>query len=468
MKRDVADRLDEWLLGPGRLPLVVRGARQVGKTWLIRDLAERRHLDLIECNLERDPAISRCFAATSSPQRILDDLSLVVGREIRPERSILFIDEIQARGEVLASLRWFAEGIPQLAVVAAGSLVEFVLADHSFSMPVGRVTYLYVGPMTFPEFLAAHGEQQLLERLRTWRPFGDATNVGDVVHDHASTWWTRYVMTGGMPAVVAVDRTADDARAVRRLQSDLVATYRDDFAKYAGRVDPHVLDDVLRSVALQLGGKFVYSQVGGETRHTVVRHAIELLARAQLCHLVTHSAANGLPLGGEINDRFRKALLLDVGLMHALLGTPAAPPAALWARLAPRVRGQLAEQAAGQELLALREPWEEPALHYWQRGGGRPGEIDYLLQIEGRIVPLEAKSGATGSMKSLHQFMHDKRLDLAVRCDANPPSTMDINVKTTTGDPARFGLLSVPPYLLWRLKEAVADMIAERGDAESR
>ncbi len=459
MQRHEADLLDTWLSSQGRLPLVVRGARQVGKTWLVRDLAERRGLDLVECNLERDPAISRCFSTASSPQRILDDLALVVGREIRPERSLLFIDEIQARGEVLASLRWFAEGMPELPVVAAGSLLEFVLGAHAFSMPVGRVTFLHVGPLTFPEFLAAHREERLLERLRAWRPVGDAAGIWDVVHTQATTWWTRYLMTGGMPAVVAADLAAEDPRAVRRLQSDLVATYRDDFTKYAGRVDPHVLDAVLRGVALQLGGKFVYSHVDDEARHTVVRRALELLARARLCHLVTHSAANGLPLGGEANDRHRKALLLDVGLLHPLIGTPAAPAASVWERMAPRVRGQVAEQAVGQEILALREPWEEPLLHYWQRGGGRPGEIDYVLQLGGRIVPLETKSGAAGSMKSLHQFMHDKRLDLAVRCDANPPSRLDVDVRTTTGDPARFRLLSVPPYLLWRLREAVAELV---------
>ncbi len=459
MKRHETDFLDAWLKEPGRLPLLVRGARQVGKTWLVRDLAQRHGLDLVECNLEREPAIARCFRVGSSPRRILDDLSLVLGREVGSDRSLLFIDEIQTRGEVLATLRWFAEDMPRLPLVAAGSLLEFVLGDATFSMPVGRISILHVGPMTFPEFLAAHGEDRLVDRLRAWEPSGGAANVGEVVHDHATTWWTRFVMTGGMPAVVGADPAKADPRAVRRLQSDLVATYRDDFSKYAARIDPHVVDAVLRSIALQLGGRFVCSHVGEGVRHAVARRALELLAKARLCHLVTHSAANGLPLGGEANDRLRKVILLDVGLLHPLLATPAGAPESLWARMAPRVRGQIAEQAAGQELLALREPWEEPSLHHWQRGGGRPGEVDYLLPLEGRVVPVETKSGAAGGMKSLHQFMHDKRLDLAVRCDANPPSLLDVDVKTTTGDPARYRLLSVPPYLLWRLPQAVARLV---------
>lgn len=438
---------------------MVGGARQVGKTWLVRDLAERHRLDLVECNLERDSALARCFTATSSPQRVLDDLSLVLGREVRPGRSLLFIDEIQARGDVIAMLRRFAEGMPALPVIAAGSLLEFALGDHAFSMPVGRISTLHVGPITFAEFLAAHGEERLVERLRAWRPVGNANDLGEVVHSHATGQWTRWLMTGGMPAIVAADCASGEARAVRRTQADLIATYRDDFPKYAPRVDPHVLDSVLRGVARQLGSRFVYGRLDEEVRHGVAHRALDLLAKARLCHLVRHSAANGIPLAGEANDRLRKALLLDVGLVHGLLSTPAAAPEAVWDRMAPPIRGQVTEQAVGQELLALREPWEEPRLHYWQRGGGRPGEIDFLLQVEGRVVPVEAKSGEAGSMKSLHQFMHDKRLDVAVRCDANPPSLLDVDVKTTTGDPARYRLLSVPPYLLWRLREVAAELV---------
>ena len=182
-----------------------------------------------------------------------------------------------------------------------------------------------------------------------------------------------------------------------------------------------------------------------------------------MCHLVRHSAANGPPLGAEAKDTFRKAVLADVGLAHALLGTPAATAFPSWPGLAPALRGQLADQLAGQQLRLLDTlTGDGPELFCWQREGGRSGEVDYLVVVEGRIVPVELKSRAAGSTKSLRQFMFDKHMDLAARCDANPPSVMDVSVKTTRGDPVSYRLLSLPPYLLWALAAAAAAVTASR------
>jgi hypothetical protein len=176
-----------------------------------------------------------------------------------------------------------------------------------------------------------------------------------------------------------------------------------------------------------------------------------------LCHLVRYSAATGVPLGGDATDKFRKAILLDIGLFHALADTPAAEQFPAWTDLAPAVRGQLAEQLVGQSLLTGGDPTGDgPRLFYWQREGGRPGEIDFLIQAGGRIVPIELKSGASGAMKSLHQFMFDKKLRFALRIDENPPSLATIDVATTQGDPVRYELLSLPIYLAWRASEAAA------------
>ena len=153
MFRYVSNYLDQWLATDSRRPLVVRGARQVGKTWLVRDLATRHDLDLVELNFERNPEHAKHFQLVD-PRRIVEELSLVLDRDISPSKTLLFLDEIQAAGEVLAGLRWFAEELSELAVVAAGSLLEFVLNDHNFSMPVGRITYCYVEPMSFPRVSA--------------------------------------------------------------------------------------------------------------------------------------------------------------------------------------------------------------------------------------------------------------------------------------------------------------------------
>jgi len=456
MERDAAQTLDIWSADPRRLPLVIRGARQVGKTWLVRDFAQRHGHDLIECNFERDPNLARAFIS-NDPRQILGDLALELGRDLDPTNAVLFLDEIQAASEVLPKLRWFAEEMPELPVLAAGSLLEFTLGQQDQSMPVGRISYMHLNPMSFPEYLRAKGQARLVEALEAW---GWERELSETALAAATEWIERYAMVGGMPAVVLADTGGAESNTIRRLQSDLLSTFLDDFGKYAGRTSPELLVATLESASRQLGGKFVYKAVQEGVRSEVARRALELLARAGLCHIVRHSSANGVPLGGEVRPRNRKVILLDVGLTHALLDTPAAQTFPRWQRLAPTVRGALAEQLLGQQLLAARPPWAEPELYYWQRGAGRPGEIDFLVQVDSTVVPVEAKAGAVGSLKSLHQFMHDKGLELAVRCDANPPSLQTVGVETTQGDAVEYRLAALPQSLIWRLHALAGALLA--------
>lgn len=424
----------------------------MGKTWLVRDFAKRAGLELVELNFERDPGYRRAFESRD-PRRIVGELSLVLNRTISPTKSLLFLDEVQAAGEVLATLRWFYEEMPELPVIAAGSLLEFLLDEHEWSMPVGRVTFRTLEPMGFPEFLKAHEQHRLLATLSDVHP---QAPLSATAHEHALAWFQRYAMVGGMPAVVAADVAGELPRVCRQMQRDLVAGYRADFAKYSGRMDRDILDHVLRAAVASVGRKFVYARAEAGVKAHQAKRAVELLARAQLCHLVPHSAANGLPLGAQVKDRFRKVVLLDVGILHALAGTPAQQAFPAWDALASTLRGQVVEQLAGQMLrVALTRAGADPALYYWQRGGGRPGEIDYVVQLGGKVVPIELKAGKAGAMKSLHQFMYDKRLDLAVRCDANMPSVQDMDVKTTQGDAVSYTLVSLPHYLLWNLESLV-------------
>lgn len=443
MKRLLQQNLDHWLVDPFRKPLILRGARQVGKTWLVRDLAQRNQKNLIELNFERDPGVKRFFSS-NDPRAILGEISLWQGKNLATEQSLLFLDEIQAAGDILAKLRWFSEELPVLPVIAAGSLLEFTLADHSFSMPVGRVGFLHIEPLIFHEYLMAHGMEFLLDQLLQWQP---GSTYSDILHEQATAWFHRYCMTGGMPAVVNADRAGADARNIRDIQLDLTATYRSDFSKYAKKIDSSVLEATLATVAASVGKKFVYARIGESVKQYQAKTALDLLVKARVCHIVQHTSANGLPLGAEIKGTVRKVILNDIGLFHALLQTPAQNSFPARENLAPQARAQMSEQIVGQQL-RQRGPLggDGPQLYYWQREGGRPGEIDYLLQIDGHIVPVELKSGAAGSMKSLHQFMFDKNLDYAVRFDSNPPAQFDVSVKTTRGDPVRYRLRSLPSY----------------------
>lgn len=454
MKRTLSSHLCSWLHDRHRRPLVLRGARQVGKTWLVRTLAKDTGRELIELNFERDPHLARLFAS-NDPKTILGELALGLGRDIQPSQCILFLDEIQAAGELLAKLRWFYEELPALPVIAAGSLLEFTLASHTFSMPVGRIAFCHVEPMSFAEYLEAHEQNTLLETIARWQP---GMTPSTTAHDAATRHFQRYAMVGGMPAAVAAELAGQSPGQCRMLQRDLVATYRADFAKYGNRMDGATLDATLMAIAALIGGKFVYSRVGEGVKGHQGKRALELLAAARLCHLVRHSPASSPPLGALVKEKFRKAILLDAGLMHALVGTPATTHFPAWQSLLPDMRGKLAEQLAGQQLRLVDEAalsGDGPELFYWQREGGRPGEIDYLVELSGRILPVEIKSGTAGSMKSLHQFMFDRRLSLAVRCDFNPPTVQEVDVKTTRSDSVSYRLISIPLYLLWNLAHIV-------------
>jgi predicted AAA+ superfamily ATPase len=342
----------------------------------------------------------------------------------------------------------------ELPVIAAGSLLEFTLADHDFSMPVGRVSFRHMEPIGFQEYLLAHGQEKLLKIIGAWRP---GTDLSAAAHEQAWKWFERFSMVGGMPEVAAADAGGAAPSKCREMQKDLMAAFRADFPKYAGRLQADVLDTVLRAVAGSIGRKFVYAQADAGLKQHQAKRALELLAAARICSLVRYSAGNGLPLGAETKDTFRKAVLLDVGLLHAMLNTPAAAAFPAWSALPSDFRARISEQMAAQQLRLL-DPGgtAEPELHYWQREGGRPGEIAYLAEAGGRIIPIELKAGTAGSMKSLHQFMHDKSLSLAVRCDANPPGDIQVDVATTQGDPAKYRLISLPLYLLWNLREILA------------
>lgn len=445
MKRLLQLNLDQWISDPFRKPLILRGARQVGKTWLIRDLGARHKKDLIEFNFERDPGTTRLFLS-NDPKTILGEISLRFGRTINPEKSILFLDEIQAADGLLSKLRWFAEEMAELPIVAAGSLLELTLADYTYAMPVGRVNFLHLEPMAFSEFLIAHDQLLILDRLKSWNTVSE---YSPALHESAHTWFHRFCMVGGMPAVVNSDITGAEAWRIRDIQYDLTATYRADFSKYNRKVDNQLLEATLATVASSIGKKFIFSRIRDAIKYPDARGALDMLCKARVCHMVRHSSSNGIPLAGEIKDTFRKVIFNDIGILQAILQTPAQTIFPHFETIAPQVRSQMIEQIAGQQFRTLGPcTGDGPDLFYWQREGGRPGEIDYLLQLDGKVVPVELKSGAAGSMKSLHQFMYDKKLDYALRFDHNPPSVFDVSVKTTQGDPVQYRLKSLPYYFL--------------------
>jgi predicted AAA+ superfamily ATPase len=452
MIRLAADALDQWLQHPHRKPIVLRGARQVGKTWLVRDLAKRHNLRLVELNFERLPEMADLFSS-NNPSEILKNIEAQLSTRVVPTEALLFLDEIQAVPELFSKLRWFKEDMPSLPVIAAGSLLELEMGTYAYSMPVGRVTYLCLEPLSFFEFVLASGNTALYERLAS---FDLNTEFPLALHEKCLNLYRDYCLVGGMPEVVREWIDRQDLEACIKLQQDLLATYRDDFHKYGGEMEARLLARIMVSIAQQIGNKFVFSRVDPALKIPSVKKALTQLTRARVCSTVLHTSGNGVPLGAESNEKFFKALIVDTGLVSVQLGLSAVKPAEIQ-NLIFSNKGGLAEQFVGQQLRAFQSPTADPQLYYWQRTGGRLGEIDYVIQYGNRVVPVEVKSGAIGKMKSLHQFMAEKKLNFAIRCNIKRPAVETIDVKTTLGHRAQYRLLSIPLYLT----ERIADLMGQ-------
>ena len=450
MKRDHSSFLVDWLNSNARKPLVIRGARQVGKTWLIRDLAESMQRKLIELNFEKRPDLGSLFSS-NEPKEIIVNIAASQG-DIEPSNAILFLDEIQAAPHLLAKLRWFAEEMPELAVVAAGSLLDFALTDHEFSMPVGRISYMYLEPLSFEEFLQATGRQGLRTYLKTYHLNKE---IPTALHRGLIAAVKEYLVIGGMPAAVLSWANDKNLKTINQIHFDLLATYREDFAKYQGRLTINRLEDVLASIPRQLGKKFVYSRANPEVNTPPLKQALDLMLKARVCHQVLATSANGLPLNAEIKEKFFKVILLDCGLISAELGLSLHQLNSV-AELTLVNNGGIAEQFVGQQLRTLFPPFAPPSLNYWQRTETNTNaEIDYVIQHRNLIVPVEVKAGKTGALKSLHQFMLRKRKSLAVRINSDYPTLGPVRVKISEDLTLEYTLLSLPFYLIGQLHRLI-------------
>lgn len=438
MYRNSLEYIRKWHQKPDRKPLMIRGARQVGKSYLVREFARRESLNLLEINFEKNPEVADLFDK-GSIKRTCEFLEIQYKSKIEPQKTLLFLDEIQAAPRVIPVLRYFYEERPELCIVAAGSLLDFVLEDHSFSMPVGRLEYMHLGPMTFEEFLEANGEESLKKfigefQLKKPIPLSFHQKLMDQIR--------IYCVTGGMPASVGafLRSSWEGCQAVK---ANILSTYQDDFSKYRHRVPDLRLRKVFQKMPRLIGEKLKYVRIDPLERAKDLNLALDLLCMAGVGYRVVHSASNGVPLGAEINEKFFKLLFLDVGLASAVCGLN---------RLDFEKEkdlnlvneGKLAEQLIGQHLLFDRPPYLPPELHYWAREKkNAAAEIDYVVSHGPQVIPVEVKSGKSGTLKSLHLFLKEKGLPLGIRFNSELPTVLKEK---------DFTLISLPFYLMgqWR------------------
>lgn len=442
--RLAVDYLLQWKDRAGRRPLVIRGARQVGKSVLVRMFAGTAFESLAELNFERDPGAAALFES-KDPARILPLLELRTGARLVPGKTLLFLDEVQAAPQVIAALRYFFEQLPQLHVVAAGSLLDFALLEPEFSVPVGRIEYLHLGPVQFEEFLAAAGHDALLSFLRSWTPDQE---IHPTIHRQVMEQFRTFVAIGGMPEAVSLflkERSFLDAEILRQA---ILTTFRDDFGKYARRASVARVRRVFDRLPMAVGRHCKYSFLDPDSKSREVSEALESLIQARVAFKVPRSSANGVPLLAQTSERGFKLLALDVGLMLTQLGLRPVP-SDLLVDLTLANAGAIAEQVVGQHLLYSEPPYREPSLCYWARESrSSSAELDYVLEHRGRVIPVEVKAGKSGTLRSLHSFINEKGSPLALRFNAELPSLLEAPLATPDRGSKTFKLLSLPFYLV--------------------
>lgn len=414
LKRNIDSELLKWKDSEWRKPILLRGARQVGKSSTVREFAKNFDF-FVEVNFERDIQkydIKAMFEKGFDPKQICEDLSLSYKIPIEPGKTLLFLDEIQNCIPAITSLRYFYEDYPELHVIAAGSLLEFALQELP-SFGVGRIRSMFLYPFSFDEYLRTIDRNLLADALKKASP-GEPLSAP--IHKLCLECLIRFILIGGMPEVVATNARGGSLLECQQALDDLTLSLYADFSKYKERVPASRLREVFTSVMHQTGGKFTYSHASQDANRLQIKEAVELLELAGIIYPVTHTSANGLPLAAETNAKFRKYIPLDTGIYQRFLHLDLAQ--LLTAEKLEQInKGALAEMLVGLEILKSAPCTSPLHLYYWQREKpGSAAEVDYVVQRGTDIVPVEVKSGTKGSMQSMFQFLTEKGYPYGIRC----------------------------------------------------
>jgi uncharacterized protein len=403
VRRDLYNNLKEWKKSVHRMPLLLQGARQVGKSYLIEKFGKNEFKNSYVFNFEQNPNFGKIFQQDMHPERILRDLSLVVGKTIKPETDLLFLDEIQECPQALTSLKYFNEKVPGLAICSAGSLLGVAMSAESF--PVGKVEFMNLHPMTFKEFLTALDEKMLLEIVSSYTP---GNPIPEIAHDMLWEFLKEYFFTGGMPQVVSAylgirENRPAAMRRVRKLQKALIESYYKDFAKHSGKINSMHIVSVFENIPMQLA-KTMDGSVKRYTFKNVIAKKkgfaeldgpITWLERAGLINKVKVCNRAELPLEMFCKKNMFKLFVFDTGLLGCMLDLPLT---AIFDDNYGISKGYVVENFVAQELIAAGTE----KLYSWTE---RNSEIEFLKTDEGGIVPIEVKAGIRTRAKSLQQYI---------------------------------------------------------------
>ncbi len=459
-RRNLEASLNEWKNGTHRKPLVIRGARQTGKTTLVREFS-KQFSNFIELNLEKD-ALRRIFADISDIRDVVRSIEGVTNQRIAPGETLLFIDEIQNSVSAIKLLRYFYEEIPGLHVIAAGSLLEVRMKDEGWSFPVGRVEFRYLYPATFEEFLGAMGEDLLVEELCNQR-IGRA--IPQPVHEKLLGLVALYMTVGGMPEAVSRYLETKSIKEVRAVHDALHASFHDDFVKYSKRSEVEHLKLVWDRVPFQIGERIKYSRLSEEqTRSKDISNAFSILHEAMLVERIWPTTRTLAPLVKKPKAA-PKTLYLDIGLCSHVLNLTEDQ---IRKRLIdPAFGGGLAEAFVGQELMAMDANHRTTPYFWIREEKDTTSQLDFLLQSGERLIPVEVKAASHGALKSLHQYLRRSGTDFGVRIYGGSLSFERHNVTLSDGASLKYRLLSIPLYSVWRLEEFAHSNTSERRSESS-
>ena len=414
MERLILKRLGEWKDSPYRKPLILKGVRQVGKTWVLKEFGRRCYENTAYFNFDEHEEYKQFFETTKDVKRILQNLMMVSGQKILPEKTLIIFDEVQDCPKVINSMKYFCENAPEYHIACAGSLLGIALAKPS-SFPVGKVNFMQIDPMTFTEFLIANGDENLAAYLGTvdiLEPLPDA--FFNPLYEKLK----MYYITGGMPEPVLMWTEARDINAMQEALSNIIGAYERDFAKHPDVREFPRISMIWKSIPSQLARenkKFLYKVVREGARAREYEDALQWLVDARLVHKVYRSSAPGLPIAAYDDLSAFKIYLVDVGLLCRL--SMLAPTAfGEGNRLFTEFKGALTENYVLQTLLTQFEVTPR----YWSQSNP-PYEVDFLIQRDNDIFPVEVKSEANVTSRSMRKFkeLFGEKVKLRIRFSLN-------------------------------------------------
>lgn len=404
LKRNAIEELNNWKQDSDRKPLILKGARQVGKTWLMKQFGKEYYEDYFYFNFDEEDDIASIFTSNKDPFRIIELLGMIKGTKIEPEKHLIIFDEIQECPEALNSLKYFYEKANQYHVMSAGSLLGTLLAQPK-TYPVGKVNILNIYPMTFDEFLCATDERLYQYYLTITKDY----TVEDIFHNKLLDVYKHYLIIGGMPECVASWLKHKDCSKIQKIQHALIELYENDFSKHNGKVNSGRILLVFRSIVNQLAKdneKFVYGCVREGARAREFEEAIEWLVSAGMVIRIHNVSKPEHPLNAFEEMNHFKLFLFDVGLLKHMAGIS---NEAILLKTDYQFKGALTENFCLQQ---MRELFDTPPKYYVQ---GQNSEIDFLLQKEMEVIPVEVKAGDAVHSKSLKKYITEKKPNQAIR-----------------------------------------------------